>query len=129
MALTAAPRHLDEEIPAKRARRLARAVWVLTATSVLLLFASMLSYSGGSAVRPDEPGFDLWHNYFCDLIRPIGHGGRSNTVGMHLGQAGMLAAASAFLPLWLVLPRLFPAARAARVCRWAGVLAAITLPG
>jgi hypothetical protein len=108
--------------------RLARLGGAATVAAAALLLAAMFAYPGGSGELPAAPGFDPWHNYFCDLIRPVAHGGGDNATGMLLARAGVVATALALVPVWLLLPLLFAAHPAARWCRGPGLLAAAALP-
>ena len=101
----------------------------MTLASVALLLAAMWAYPGGSSSQPAMPGFDLWHNYFCDLIRPVAHNGVANNTGAMFGTAGMIVSALAMVPLWLLLPRLLASSSLARLCRVSGLVAATAIPG
>lgn len=104
------------------------AAWSLSLAGTVLLLASMRAYPGGSCSVPHASAHDLLRNYFCDLIRPVAHNGEPNDSGMRLGQLGMILTGLSFVPLFVLLPRLFPDYRLGAAIRSFGVLAAVLLP-
>lgn len=100
-----------------------------TLASALLLAAAMVTYPGGRWADLSSSGFDLVHNYFCDLIRPTGHDGRPNVPGMQLARVGMLAQALGLLALWWLVPRFAPHRRGLGwLLRVAGTIGSLLLP-
>jgi hypothetical protein len=100
-----------------------------TLASFLLLAAAMATYPGGRWLDTSSSGFDLVHNYLCDLIRPAGHNGHPNVPGMQLARAGMLAQAVGLLALWWLVPRYAPQRRwLGRLLRSAGTTGSLLLP-
>jgi MFS family permease len=120
---------MDDNSTPRGREPLAAAALAATAASVLLLAGAMAAYPGGRWSDPSAPGYDVLHNYLCDLNRPVAHDGQTNALGAGLARAGVLAQAAGLLPLWFLLPRFVPRWRAAgQALRACGVLASLLLP-
>jgi hypothetical protein len=105
------------------------AVHLLSAVSVLLLVLAMARYPGGTQVNRTTHGYDLFRNYFCDLIQPLGQNGTPNPSAA-VARVGMVVCGLALGLLWLLLPRLFAAGSSlGRPVRVAGVASSLALPG
>ncbi|MBL8751592.1 MAG: hypothetical protein JNK78_20735 [Planctomycetes bacterium] len=109
-------------------KHLAVAAWLLLSAGTALIAASMLAYPGGSCSRPDACGYDQLRNYLCDLTRPVAHNGEPNSAGMRLGRAGMIVTGLSFVPLFALLPRLFPRHAVGAASRPLGIVAALAVP-
>jgi hypothetical protein len=94
------------------------------AFAVLFVLAA-LAYPGGTDWDRSATGHHFWLNYLCDLARAVALSGVPNPVGSLLAQAGMIALALGLLPLWWLLPHLFPSrARLGAAVRLLGSIAA-----
>jgi len=95
-------------------RSLAQSLRYAPAAGVLsffLLYAvSAVLYPGGSQGDLRQPGFSLFHNYFCDLLRPIAYNGQPNT-GRGVGLVAMALVAPTLALFWHFVVRLFPTQR------------------
>ena len=120
----------DRDVAVSRRRDpLFLAAVLATLASALLLVAAMAVYPGGRWADPTSSGFDVVHNYFCDLIRPTGHDGRPNVPGMQFARVGMLAQALGLLALWWLVPRFAPQRRwLGRLLRVSGTIGSLLLP-
>jgi len=97
-----------------------------------LMVAAAASYPGGSWAHPERSGYDLVHNFLCDLLPLRAIGGRSNLVAALLARAAMLLVLVFGLgPFWTVVPRLFApgATRLRRAVPWLGWIATAGLVG
>ena len=110
-----------------RLRTSAVAMLVAVAAFVALFVLAVRAYPGGTAWDPAARGHHFWLNYLCDLTRGVALNGEPNPVGSILGQAGMVALALGLLPLWWLLPHLFPSR--ARLGIAVRVLGSLTSPG
>lgn len=107
----------------------AAAIVTMVAFCVFLSVAAAL-YPGGNAFVDDDRGFDLWRNFWTDLMRPVALGGQPNVVGSRLAIAGALAFAASLLLFWWAAPDAFRARTWLRRCvRVLAVLTAATLVG
>ncbi len=59
-------------------RWLAGSVWAGLALFALLITRAASCYAGGSWSHPRAAGFDLWRNFWCDLLRSTSIGGAPN---------------------------------------------------
>lgn len=107
---------------------LAASAFVLLSASCAAMLAAMAAYPGGNWSDPHGPGFDLWRNYFCDLIRPVAHNGVANDRGMMLGRVAMVTTGVASVPVFVLLPRLVATHTSAVWSRRAGIAAVMLLP-
>ncbi len=97
-----------------------------------LIVASAAVYPGGSWVHPDRSGFDLVHNFLCDLLPLRAIGGRANLAAALLARSAMvLALIFGIGTFWAVVPRLFApgATRLRRAVPWFGWTATVGLIG
>lgn len=86
-------------------------VWVSLGAFVVLMALAMAHYPGGNIWARGEPGYDFWHNFWCDLLRERAYNGQPNLLAPSLAQAAMLTLAVAIAALFLVAPGLFPTRR------------------
>ena len=68
----------------------------------------MALYPGGTWWDAHARGHRFWQNFLCDLEWRVALNGEPNPTGSRLATAAMLALVASFVPLWLVLPALFP---------------------
>ncbi len=78
---------------------------------VVLTGVAMAIYPGGTVFDATTVGYSFWSNSLSDLERTVSLSGQPNPVGSVLYRTAMVAMTAAFVPLWLVLPTLFPARR------------------
>jgi hypothetical protein len=103
----------------------AAAVFAAEAAFVALLVPAMRAYPGGTSWNAIARGHDFWLNYLCDLTRQVALDGEPNP-GAAVAQAAMTVLAMGLLPLWWLLPHLFPSrARLGWTVRLLGSIAAI----
>lgn|GEM_PF-7063540 len=103
----------------------------LPAFVVLVVLATAV-YPGGSWAHPDRPGFDLVHNFLCDLLPLRAIGGRPNFAAALLSRAAMvLVLVFGVGSFWTAVPRLFrpDATRLRRVVPALGWLSTVGLLG
>ena len=121
----------------KSTRIRAASIAMLTAAAVfvLLIVLAMRAYPGGTDWAAAAPGHDFWLNYLCDLTRGVALNGAANPLGSKLAQAGIVALALGLLPLWWLLPHLFPsharlgsAVRVLGSTAAAGTIAVVLMP-
>jgi len=69
---------------------------------------AMAFYPGGTWWDARARGHRFWQNFLCDLEWRVALDGEPNPTGSRLATAAMLVLVLSFVPLWLVLPALFP---------------------
>jgi hypothetical protein len=118
-----------------RISRTPAAVLAAVTAFILLVIPAMHRYPGGTDWDPATRGHDFWLNYLCDLTRQVALTGQPNPVGAAFAQAALAVLALGLLPLWWLLPRLFPSrARLGTAVRVlgsvgaAGTLAVVLMP-
>jgi hypothetical protein len=74
---------------------------------VALVVPAMLLYPGGTWWDATTHGHRFWQNFLCDLEWRVALDGQPNIVGSRLAEAALLSLVLAFVPFWLVVPRLF----------------------
>ena len=57
---------------------------------VVLTAIAMFFYGGGSETDPNSPGFSLIKNYLGDLVRPVSHSGKDNTISRIIAGTGSI---------------------------------------
>jgi len=95
--------------------RSARCCW---AALVLFAFALALAawcYPGGSWTQPDQRGFVLWRNFWCDLVRSQAINGVANGASRRAASVGFAALWFALWCFWPVASSLLSPARRAPV--------------
>jgi hypothetical protein len=98
---------------------------------VLLTSVAALTYPGGNWIDPGHSGFHVWHNFICDLLMSPAINGVPSRLAAVTSQIAMLVLVAGFVPLWLLVPRLF-AERDARMqpfVRACGLLSVAALVG
>jgi hypothetical protein len=106
----------------------AAAVLITMAAGVVSLALAMHLYPGGNSFDRQCLHHSFWFNFLCDLTGGQAVNGASNVPGSQLARAGIVALSVALGAFWLVLPALFPGARAAAaLVRTAGAASALGL--
>jgi len=118
-----------------RIRAASTAMLAAAGAFVVLFMLAVRAYPGGTDWDRAASGHHFWRNYLCDLARAVALDGEPNPVGCLLAQAGMVVLALGLLPLWWLLPHLFPsharlgtAVRVLGSLAAAGALAAVLMP-
>jgi hypothetical protein len=119
----------------RRLRAASTAILAAEAAFVALLVPAIRAYPGGSDWHPAISGHDFWLNYLCDLTRRVALNGEPNQTGAVWAQAAMTALALGLVPVWWLVPRLFPSrallggtVRVLGSVAAAGTLAVILMP-
>lgn len=100
------------------------------AVHVLLLVVSALLYPGGTWWNKAERGFDLTQNFWCDLLRPVSHGGVDNPWGSLVGRLALLVLALTGSVFWGVVARSYEISPLSRRClNGAGWIGCVALSG
>lgn len=94
---------------------------------VVLSSAAALVYPGGSYVDARAPGYDFWHNFWCDVTRERALNGTPNPLGAILSRAGLGAMAAALGPFWWVSRERFGRRALGRAVGLMGGLSALGL--
>ena len=88
--------------------RAATALMLAAMAAFVVLFAlAARAYPGGTWFNPATVGHRFWQNFLCDLEWETALNGLPNP-GAALMRAAMLVLVAVALPLWWVLPVLFP---------------------
>ncbi len=96
------------EIDPWRVRAASSAIVASVVGFVVLIVPAMGAYPGGTGWDRTARGNDFWQNYLCDLARTVALNGEPNPVGSALAQSAMMLFALGLLPLWWLVPCLFP---------------------
>lgn len=85
--------------------------------TVLVLFAfslggAMGAYPGGSYFDAHSPGYDLWHNFWCDALRNPALNGAPNARGARFATIALWVLSSGLMPFWGVAAALSAGRRA-----------------
>jgi len=75
-------------------------------TFIVLYMKAAMVYPGGSAIYPDQIGFNFWNNYLCDLLDEYALNGELNKSRTYARWALTVLCTSLML-LWFYLPNLF----------------------
>jgi len=73
---------------------------------IVLYIKAAMVYPGGSAIYPDQIGFNFWNNYLCDLLDEYALNGELNESRTYARWALTVLCASLMI-LWFYLPNLF----------------------
>jgi hypothetical protein len=73
---------------------------------IALYIKAAMVYPGGSAIYPDQIGFNFWNNYLCDLLDEYALNGELNVARTYARWALTVLCASLMI-LWFYLPNLF----------------------
>lgn len=98
--------------PAGPLRWAARSTLFGIAAFLALYFRAAALYPGGTRFDHSARGYQPLANYWCDLLDRVSYNGAVN-VGRPAALAATIVLPLSFIALWVQVPRLFPAARAA----------------
>ena len=79
--------------------------------ALMLLPVSIITYTGGSAVDPNSPGFSLLHNFLSDLGRTIAYSGNLNPVSSFVFNISLFLTGVLLIPYFVAHPKLFQGTR------------------
>ena len=68
-------------------------------------------HPGGNPFKADAKGYAFWSNTLSDLGRARTVSGQANPIGSAVFKSSMVAWAASLVPMWLVVPLLFPTKR------------------
>lgn len=96
-------------------RNFTRSGWLLIplvgcSLFVLLYIIAACLYPGGSNTDKTARGFDVLHNYWCDLLGPVAKNGEHNP-GWRVAMWAMSVLCVALAVFWWIVPRLFERSR------------------
>lgn len=94
------------------------------ASSAVLLGIAAYLYPGGSEFDPAAIGFDLRHNYLCNLFKETAINGQYNP-GRLWAIVGMVFLSGTFAAFFIRASGKIPHPTGARIIKWCGVGAAI----
>lgn len=107
-------------------RRRSQLVLTGVGAFVIFLFTSALVYPGGTWWNQEHQGFHLVQNFWCDLLRPVTHGGHENERGAGLARIALLSLAITLVPFWGLIEARYSlsknAGRWLRIFGWLGCL-------
>lgn len=87
---------------------------------LLYIYAAYL-YPGGSTVNPKHPGFDWFHNYWCDLMNTLAKNGVTNPA-RSVAQVALVLLAISLGTLFYLFPKYFPSMRT-KGAKWEKIVA------
>ena len=90
---------------------LSMVVLLTTFAFAVLMTVAMALYPGGNIWVRNEPGYDFWRNFWCDLLRHPAYNGEPNWVAPGVAQAAMFTLAVGLAVFFVIAPSLFPAKR------------------
>jgi hypothetical protein len=103
-------------------------VYVAVIGFVPLISTAMVLYPGGHLWDRTAPGYDFWHNFWCDLLRNPAYNGLVNRSAPIFAQAAMFVLALGLAAYFMLAPRLFETrAWLARLVSTLGVCGALGL--
>ena len=79
--------------------------------ALVLLPISIITYTGGSAVDPNSPGFSLLHNFLSDLGRTVAYSSNSNLISSLIFNISLFFTGVLLIPYFIALPKIFQGTR------------------
>ncbi len=107
--------------------------WLLTpligsCVFILLYLIAACLYPGGSNTDKTAPGFQVLHNYWCDLLGPVAKNGEHNP-GWLVAMWAMGVLCIALAVFWWIVPRLFERSRRFKILiSYAGIVSMAIAP-
>ena len=74
---------------------------------VLLTFLAMFTYSGGTQIDPNSPGYSFFHNFFSDLGTTESYSGNDNLISFLLFFTSIFISGISFIFFFLTIPIIF----------------------
>jgi hypothetical membrane protein len=90
--------------------------------ALVLLPIAVITYTGGSAIDPNSPGFSLITNFLSDLGRTIAYSGNSNLISSLIFNTSLFFAGILLIPYFIEFPNIFEGNRESR---WFSILGSV----